>query len=127
MSIRRVGMVSLGCAKNRVPVVIDGFISVVAALCAARLCGAARDYFFASHESYEIGYQLAVKELGLEPWLLLGMRLGEGSGCTVAFRVMDAACAVINEMATFAEGAIDDGYLDEIRANDSFTVDREAP
>ena len=40
---------------------------------------------------------------------------------------MDAACAVINEMATFAEGAIDDGYLDEIRANDSFTVDREAP
>lgn len=119
--------VFLGCAKNRVPVVIDGFISVVAALCAARLCGAARDYFFASHESYEIGYQLAEKELGLEPWLVLGMRLGEGSGCTVAFRVMDAACAVINEMATFAEGAIDDGYLDEIRANDSFTVDREAP
>ena len=119
--------VFLGCAKNRVPVVIDGFISVVAALCAARLCGAARDYFFASHESYEIGYQLAEKELGLEPWLVLGMRLGEGSGCTVAFRIMDAACAVINEMATFAEGAIDDGYLDEIRANDSFTVDREAP
>lgn len=120
--------VFLGCAKNRVPVVIDGFISVVAALCAARLCGNARDYLFASHASFEVGYQLAVQELQLAPWLMLDMRLGEGSGCTVAFRVMDAACAIINEMATFAEGSIDDTYLDEIRATDSFTVvQEEAP
>ena len=119
--------VFLGCARHRIPVVIDGFISVVAALCAARLAGAARHYFFTSHASYEIGYQIAVKELGMEPWLLLDMRLGEGSGCPLAFRVMEAACAVLNEMATFEEAAINDHYLEEIRAKDSFTVERTRP
>ena len=83
--------VFLGAAHERLPVVVDGFISVVAALCAARLCEA-------------------------------GMRLGEGSGCPLAFRVVEAACAVMNTMATFPEAAIDDGYLTEIRERDSFTV-----
>ena len=117
--------VFLGCARYRVPVVIDGFISVVAALCAARLSENVRDFLFASHASYEIGYQIAVRELGVEPWLMLDMRLGEGSGCPVAFRVMDAAYAILNEMATFEEAAINDEYLEEIRAKDSFTVERE--
>jgi nicotinate-nucleotide--dimethylbenzimidazole phosphoribosyltransferase len=54
--------------------------------------------------------------------LQLGMRLGEGSGCPLAFRVVEAACAVMNTMATFPEAAIDDGYLTEIRERDSFTV-----
>lgn len=118
--------VFLGCARYHLPVVIDGFISVVAALCAARLCPTASAYFFASHTSYEIGYQTAVKELALEPWLLLDMRLGEGSGCPLAFRIMDAACAIINKMATFEQAAINDTYLEEIRAKDSFTVERTA-
>ena len=117
--------VFLGAARQRLPVVIDGFISVVAALCAARLSENVRDFLFASHASYEIGYQIAVRELGVEPWLMLDMRLGEGSGCPVAFRVMDAACAILNEMATFEEAAINDEYLEEIRAKDSFTVERE--
>ena len=65
---------------------------------------------------------LAAKELGLEPWLLLNMRLGEGSGCPLAFQVMEAACAVMNEMATFAEASINDDYLEEIRAGESFKV-----
>ena len=54
--------------------------------------------------------------------LQLGMRLGEGSGCPLAFRVVEAACTVMNTMATFPEAAIDDGYLTEIRERDSFTV-----
>ena len=114
--------VFLGAAHERLPVVVDGFISVVAALCAARLCGAAAGYFIGSHVSYERGYEIAARLLGLRPCLQLGMRLGEGSGCPLAFRVVEAACAVMNTMSTFPEAAIDDGYLTEIRERDSFTV-----
>ena len=103
--------------------VIDGFISVVAALCAARLCPTARDYFVPSHLSYEIGYRLALEELRLEPIFQLSMRLGEGSGCPLAFQVLSAACGIINDMATFDQAGIDDGYLEEIREGDKFTVE----
>ena len=113
----------LGCASMRKPVVIDGFISAVAALCAYRLCPEAVGYFIPSHASYEIGYKLAMDAMGLEPLFLLGMRLGEGSGCPLAFQILDAACAIINEMATFDEAGIDDGYLDEIREGDKFSVE----
>lgn len=111
----------LGAAAKRRPVVIDGFISAVAALCAVRLCPAAREYLIPSHASYEIGYQLAMDALGLKPMLLLGMRLGEGSGCPLAFQVLDAACAVMNHMATFDQAGINDDYLEEIRQGDKFT------
>ena len=113
----------LGCAASRRPVVIDGFISAVAALCACRLQPNAVHYFIPSHASYEIGYQLAMDAMGLKPLFLLGMRLGEGSGCPLAFQVLDAACAILNDMATFDEAGIDDGYLDEIRQGDKFTVE----
>ena len=112
--------VFLGAALHRIPAVIDGFISAVAALCAGRLCPAAAEAFFASHLSQEVGYQAAIRELGLTPWLHLGMRLGEGSGCPMAFRVMEAACAAAGGMATFSGAAIDDSYLDEIRGKDCF-------
>ncbi len=113
----------LGCAATRRPVVIDGFISAVAALCACRLCPTAAQYFIPSHASYEIGYQLAMEAMGLQPIFLLGMRLGEGSGCPLAFEVLSAACAVINDMATFDQAGIDDSYLEEIREGDKFTVE----
>ena len=113
----------IGAAATRRPAVIDGFISAVAALCACRLCPRVRDYLIPSHASYEIGYTLAMDAMGLQPIFLLGMRLGEGSGCPLAFQVLDAACAVLNEMATFDQAGIDDGYLDEIRAGDNFTVE----
>lgn len=113
----------LGCAIARRPVVIDGFISAVAALCACRLCPHAMGYFIPSHASYEVGYKLSMDAMGLEPLFLLGMRLGEGSGCPLAFEVLSAACAVINHMATFDQAGIDDGYLDEIREGDKFTVE----
>ncbi|MGM9548985.1 MAG: nicotinate-nucleotide--dimethylbenzimidazole phosphoribosyltransferase [Faecousia sp.] len=113
----------LGAAASHHPVVIDGFISAVAALCAVRLCPNARDYLVPSHASFEIGYGLAMDAMELKPLFLLGMRLGEGSGCPLAFQVLSAACAIINDMATFDQAGIDDGYLDEIRQGDKFTVE----
>lgn len=112
----------LGAAASKRPVVIDGFISAVAALCAVRLNPLVRHYLVPSHSSFEIGYKLAMEAMELEPIFLLGMRLGEGSGCPLAFQVLSAACAIINHMATFDEAGIDDGYLEEIREGDKFTV-----
>ncbi|MCQ2452221.1 MAG: nicotinate-nucleotide--dimethylbenzimidazole phosphoribosyltransferase [Oscillospiraceae bacterium] len=112
----------IGCARYRIPVVVDGFISIVAALVAVRLCPAVRDYLIPSHESFEKGYALACRELGFEAYLNLGMRLGEGSGCPIAFEIVSAACAILDHMATFAEAEINDDYLEDIRGKDSFTV-----
>lgn len=111
----------LGAAASKKPVVIDGFISVVAALCAVRLCPDVLHYLIASHSSFEIGYSLAIKEIGISPMLNLNMRLGEGSGCPLAFEIVDAACAIMNKMATFEEANINDSYLEEIRKGDKFT------
>ena len=116
----------IGAAATRRPVVIDGFISAVAALCAYKLCPNSVQYFVPSHASYEIGYKLAMDAMCLQPLFLLGMRLGEGSGCPLAFEVLSAACAILNDMATFDQAGIDDGYLDEIREGDKFTVEGKA-
>ena len=113
----------IGAAATHRPVVIDGFISAVAALCAYKLCPNAVQYFIPSHASFEIGYKLAMDAMQLRPMLLLDMRLGEGSGCPLAFGMLEAACAIVNDMATFEEANIDDGYLDEIRQGDKFTVE----
>lgn len=111
----------LGAAAALRPAVIDGLISAAAALCAVRLCPNVRGYLVPSHASFEIGYRLAMEAMDLRPLFDLGMRLGEGSGCPLAFQVLDAACAVINDMATFDEAGINDDYLDEIRRGDQFT------
>lgn len=108
----------LGAAANRLPVVIDGYISAVAALCAYRLNPACADYFFASHISCEVGYMLAIEEMKLKPMFQLEMRLGEGSGCPIAFEVIDCALSVLRNMATFEEASIDDHYLAEIRGDE---------
>lgn len=102
------------------PVVIDGFISAVSALCAYRLNPLCSEYMIPSHASREKGYMLAMKEMGLEPLLNLDMRLGEGSGCPIAFEIVSAALSVIENMATFEEAAIDDRYLTEIRENKTY-------
>lgn len=111
----------LGAASAHRPAVIDGLISAAAALCAVRLCPNVRGYLVPSHASFEIGYRLAMEAMDLRPLFDLGMRLGEGSGCPLAFQVLDAACAVVNDMATFDEAGINDDYLDEIRRGDQFT------
>ena len=110
----------LGAAARRVPVVVDGYISVVAALAAAEIQPAAVDYMFASHKSTEPGYTLALQRLGLHPFLALDMRLGEGSGCPIAFEIIRGACSIMRNMATFDEAAINDDYLEEVRAGGCF-------
>lgn len=111
--------VFIGAAYYKMPVVIDGLISVVAALCAYRLNNKCRDYMFTSHISKEIGFKTAMSELGLSSILDLNMGLGEGSGCPLAFSIMDSACAVMNNMATFEEAEINDKYLDELKVLDN--------
>ena len=111
----------LGAAAARRPAVIDGLYFRRGALCAVRLCPNVRGYLVPSHASFEIGYRLAMEAMDLRPLFDLGMRLGEGSGCPLAFQVLDAACAVTNDMATFDEAGINDDYLDEIRRGDQFT------
>ncbi len=108
--------VFLGAAKNRVPVVIDGFISIAAAFVATKLCPAARDFMFASHVSVEPGYVKYLEQMDMPAPLNLGMRLGEGSGCPIMFSVMEAACAVMNDVATFPEALGNAGaeYLENI-------------
>ena len=110
----------LGAAACRMPVVIDGYISAAAALTASVLAPAAADYMIASHETYEKGYMLAMNAMGLKPFLSLDMRLGEGSGCPIAFSVIRGACDVMADMATFEEAAINDDYLEEIRSEKKY-------
>lgn len=110
----------LGAAANRTPVVIDGVISVTAALVAYSIAPESINYMIASHISPEPGYKIAIDMLELKPFLALGMRLGEGSGCPVAFQVIKGACDVMKNMATFDEAAINDDYLTEIRKGGAF-------
>lgn len=105
----------LGAAKNRVPIVIDGFISSVAALCAFRLNNKVVDYLFASHLSAEPAVKYVMEELGLTPMLNLGMRLGEGSGCPMAFGIIEAALYVMDNMGSFSEANVDGTVLVDIR------------
>lgn len=110
----------LGAARNRLPIVIDGYISAVAALAAYMMAPDCASCMFASHKSLEKGYLHAMDRLGLRPFLDLDMRLGEGSGCPIAFEVLRGACDVMCHMATFDEAEINDDYLDEIREGDFF-------
>jgi nicotinate-nucleotide--dimethylbenzimidazole phosphoribosyltransferase len=114
--------VYIGAAFSRIPVVIDGYISMVAALAASQLNPVIKDFMFASHASYEQGFAYAAGTLGIEPYLNLNMRLGEGSGCPLMFTVIDAACAVIRDMGTFEQANIDTQYLNEIKEGDNFSI-----
>ena len=84
----------LGCAKNRVPVVIDGFISAVSALIAYKICPASREFMIASHLSEEPGMKYIMKELNLEPMLFMNMKLGEGTGAVMMFPVIEGVCNI---------------------------------
>lgn len=95
--------VVLGCAARRVPVLLDGFITTAAALVAARLAPASVDAMVAGHLSPEPGHAVQLEELGLDPVLQLGMRLGEGSGAALAVPVLRSAVAVLAEMGSFAD------------------------
>lgn len=96
----------LGCASLRRPVLVDGFISTAGALIAQRLCPTAGDYMVAAHRSVERGHRVALAALGKEPLLDLDMRLGEGTGAALAMNLVEAAVAVLTEVATFEEASV---------------------
>jgi len=96
----------LGAAAHRIPVVIDGFISGASALVACGLCPGLKDFLIASHVSAEPGHREVLRHLGLRPILDLGMRLGEGTGACLGIFLCEAACRLLDEMATFGEAGV---------------------
>lgn len=93
--------VYLGGALYRIPVLMDGFISTVAALCALRLCPEAGKAMFASHVSAEPAGQLILDALGKRPLITAGMRLGEGTGAVCAIPMLDMALSLYQDGTTF--------------------------
>ncbi|MCX8062496.1 MAG: nicotinate-nucleotide--dimethylbenzimidazole phosphoribosyltransferase [Anaerolineales bacterium] len=100
-----VGVILAGAAHRR-PVVVDGFISTAAAMIAVRLAPLVRPYLIAAHRSKEQGHTIMLEWLGLEPVFDLEMRLGEGTGAVLAMSVVEAACKILAEMATFDEAGV---------------------
>lgn len=91
----------LSAAKNKKAIVIDGVISCAAALCAYTLKPECKDYMFTSHKSDEKAVKYVFEHIGLEPILYLNMRLGEGSGCPLAFNIIESALYMTSNMSTF--------------------------
>ena len=98
--------VFLGGALEGLPVLMDGFISGVAALCAVRLCPAAEKAVFASHCSTEPAARLVLEALGKAPLLTAGLHLGEGTGAVASIPLWDMALAVYRDCYSFTEGGI---------------------
>ena len=101
----------IGAAANRVPVVIDGFISTAGALIAYCLEPKTRDYMFAAHKSVEKGHTAMLERIGLRPILDLDMRLGEGTGAALAMLVIEAGLKIYKEMATFGDAGVSTGEV----------------
>jgi nicotinate-nucleotide--dimethylbenzimidazole phosphoribosyltransferase len=99
----------LECGKQGLPVIIDGFISTVAALLAERLCPKTKNWFLYSHRSAEPSHRLVVQALAAEPLLDIGMRLGEASGAASVLPLIRLSCALHNNMATFEQAAVEQG------------------
>jgi nicotinate-nucleotide--dimethylbenzimidazole phosphoribosyltransferase len=95
--------VYIACAVRRIPVVMDGFISGAAAVLACRLCPEVKEYIFPSHGSAEPGTNAIMEDLGMQPIMYMNMRLGEGTGAALAFHVIGASMAMMNNMGTFAD------------------------
>lgn len=104
----------LSAAKNKKAIVIDGVISCAAALCAYMLKPECKNYMFTSHKSEERAVNYVFEYMGLKPILHLNMRLGEGSGCPLAFNVIEAALYVVNNMATFGDVGIGNESKDRL-------------
>ncbi len=96
----------LGCAYNRIPVVIDGFISTAGAMLAYKLNSSVLDYMFAGHSSVEPGHKYLLGYLGLQPILNMNMRLGEGTGGALAMGIIDSAARMFREVHTFEQAGV---------------------
>jgi nicotinate-nucleotide--dimethylbenzimidazole phosphoribosyltransferase len=100
--------VILGAASRRVPVVIDGFISGAGAMIAYGLAPSVQPYMIAAHRSVEIGHRAMLDHIQLKPLLDLDLRLGEGTGAALGISLCQAACKILDEMATFGEAGVAD-------------------
>lgn len=103
------GMIGLyiGGAACGLPVVVDGVIACAAALCAVRLCPAARDYLIISHQSAEPAGEKLLHALDARPFISAGMRLGEGTGAVATVALLDLALAPYLGMVSFEEANIE--------------------
>ena len=99
----------IACAQRGIPVLVDGYICTAAALLACRLNSGVRAWMLFAHQSTEPGHRHLLQALDAAPLLDIGMRLGEGSGAAVAVSLLQSACRLHNEMATFAEAGVSTG------------------
>ena len=100
--------VMLGAAANRIPIMVDGFISTAAAMIAVVIAPAVRPYLISAHRSQEHGHMQMLEWLELKPLVDLDLRLGEGTGAALGISIAEAACKILAEMATFADASISD-------------------
>ncbi|TYL94704.1 nicotinate-nucleotide--dimethylbenzimidazole phosphoribosyltransferase [Bradyrhizobium rifense] len=98
----------IAAAQARIPVLIDGFIVSVAVLAAVRLNPSCQPFLLPSHQSAEQGHRLVLRALNVQPLISLDLRLGEGSGAAIALPLVRSACALHNDMATFAQANVPD-------------------
>lgn len=96
----------IAAAQAGLPVIVDGLICTVSALAARLLNPGVEDWFFYGHQSAEPAHARVLEALKAKPLLQLGMRLGEGSGAATAFPLLQLACALHCQMATFAEAGV---------------------
>ncbi|MFW5858602.1 MAG: nicotinate-nucleotide--dimethylbenzimidazole phosphoribosyltransferase [Planctomycetota bacterium] len=108
LEIAAIAGLVLGAAAQRIPVLVDGFISCAGALVAWRLAPSARDYCMFSHRSAENGHAAACAATGARPLLDLDLRLGEGTGAALAMHLVSAAIAAYTRMATFSAAGVSD-------------------
>jgi nicotinate-nucleotide--dimethylbenzimidazole phosphoribosyltransferase len=110
LEIAAIAGLVIGCAANRIPVVVDGFISTAGALIAAEMHPDIKHYIFAAHQSVEIGHRFMLDHLGAEPILDLKLRLGEGTGATLAMGLIEAGVKIMQEMATFEQAGVAESH-----------------
>ena len=96
----------LGAAANRIPVLIDGFISTAGALIAYEIDPKVREYMISAHKSVEVGQKVMLERMNLRPIMDLDFRLGEGTGAAIGMNIVESAVRIYNEMATFAEASV---------------------
>lgn len=106
LEIGAIAGVVLAAAAARVPVIIDGVISTAGAALAVGLAPASRGFLIAGHQSLEPGHRALLDYLDLRPLANLDLRLGEGTGALLALPLLDAAVAILNEMATFDSAGV---------------------
>lgn len=96
----------ISASQQGIPSVVDGYICTAAALVACRLNPGVRDWLLFSHQSVEPGHRCLLTALSAEPLLDMGLRLGEGSGAALVIPLLQSACRLHNDMATFAEAGV---------------------